>query len=312
MGYDGVDSWNKFGWSIHANGAAETHVIGVEDLPPIEQLKINFLNRWFFLARTIAYFAVWGFMAWYFFRNSLRQDVTGDKRLTLRMQRFSAPMIILFTAALVFAAFDLEMSLEPMWFSTMFPVYFFAGAALGAFATIALAALLLQKSGRITDEVTVEHYHDLAKLMSSFIVFWGYIAFCQFMLIWYANIPEETFWYDWRINKQGWMTWSLILLFGHLLIPLLGLMARTVRRSKRFLFFATIYLLVMHYVDHYWLVMPQLHDDHRFDFSVLRDVPCALGLMAIFIAMFCLIARDRPLVPLQDPRLRESLNHVVH
>jgi hypothetical protein len=88
----------------------------------------------------------------------------------------------------------------------MYPVYFFAGAVLSAWSTITLTALWFQRTGRVTDEITTEHYHDMGKMMFGFIVFWGYIGFSQFLLIWYANIPEETFWYNWRINYPGWKT----------------------------------------------------------------------------------------------------------
>ena len=228
--------------------------------------------------------------------------------------------MILFAATLVFSSFDYEMSLAPLWFSTMFPVYIFAGAFLGGLATITLTGLVLQNSGRVTDEITVEHYHDLAKLMFAFVFFWGYIAFSQFMLIWYANIPEETFWFAWRINalpgqESGWSGWqwmSIVLLFGHIFIPFLGLMARTVRRNKNYLFYASIYILVIHWIDHYWIIMPQALANNEFTMSgtgIVGDLAIAVGLIGLFMAIFFLIVRDKPLVALQDPRLGESLNH---
>ncbi len=196
----------------------------------------------------------------------------------------------------------------------------FRGGVLGAFATIILTALLLQRSGRITDEITIDHYHDLAKLMFSFVFFWGYIAFSQFMLIWYANIPEETFWYAWRINPlpgqegglSGWQWMSIILVVGHLLIPFLGLMARSVRRNKTYLFFAAIYILVVHWIDHYWIVMPQALPQSQFTFSgwgLISDIACAVGMTGMLLAIFFLIAGNKPLVPLKDPRLGEALNY---
>jgi hypothetical protein len=252
-------------------------------------------------------------MAWFFLGTSLKQDQTGDKRLTSRMQALAAPIMILFAAVWVFASFDFEMSLSPLWFSTMFPVYFFAGAVLSALATICLTALWLQRTGRVTDEITVEHYHDLGKLMFAFVVFWGYIAFSQFILIWYANIPEETFWYDIRINYDGWRGLSIFLMVGHLFIPFLVMMGRTFKRNKTLMAGACIYLLVMHWVDHYWLVMPEYSpSSHAFIFNPLVDFPCTIGMVALFIAMFCLIARNHPLVVLKDPRLGEALNHKVH
>lgn len=297
MGNDALYEWNAAGWTDHGHGPIES----------METLKKSYLNPSFFGIRVVAYFLIWGLIGWNFFSKSLKQDESGDPKLTLKMQRSSTWMMILFAASIVFASFDFEMSLAPLWFSTMFPVYFFAGGVMSGLAAIILTCLLIQNSGRCTDEITVDHYHDLAKLMFSFVFFWGYIGFSQFMLIWYANIPEETVWFEWRFNS-GWAWVSVILLFGHLLFPFLGLMARTVRRSKKFLFYASIYMLCMHWLDHYWLVMPQYMDDHSFAAIPLVQIPVAIGMIGLFVALFCFIARDKSLIPLKDPRLGESLN----
>ena len=319
-GSDAVYEWNVPGFTIHAHTAAEKAEKAalanslVSERPPLEQLKAAFLNKWFFTGRIVTYFLLWGGMAWFFLSNSLKQDETGDKTLTSKMQAFSAPFMILFAVTVVFASFDLEMSLSPLWFSTMFPVYFFAGAFLSALCTILLTCMWLQRSGRVTDEITIEHYHDLGKLMQGFVIFWGYIAFSQFLLIWYANIPEETFWYNLRINKDGWAGLSLVLLVGHLFIPFFLLMGRGLRRNRLLLTISAVFILVMHWVDHYWIIMPQLnHGKAAFSgVGILTSLVCTLGMIAVFIALFCLITRNRPLIPLQDPRLGEALNHEVH
>lgn len=281
----------------------------------INDLKTLYLNNTFFAGRVVVYFVLWTFMSWTLYRWSVRQDETGDVKLTQRMQAFSAPMMLLFAATIVFSSFDFEMSLAPMWFSTMFPVYFFAGAVMSGLATITLIALWLQRSGRVTDEITVEHYHDLAKLTFAFIFFWGYVAFSQFMLIWYANIPEETFWFRFR-TEGWWLTVSIILLFGHLLVPFLGMMARSVRRNKVFLVGSSIYLLLMHYLDHYWIVMPQLgaavypaYDYGTTSTLSIVDPLCLVGMILFFLAAFSLIAGKNSLVCRRDPRLHEALNY---
>lgn len=322
VGMDDLYVWNAPGWSVHAANVEEQAAnaatygdLAVTDLPPMEQLKIKFLNGNFFALRWAIYFSIWGTMAWYFLSRSLKQDQLGDKNLTTKMQAFSAPAMIVFAASLVFSSFDLLMSLSPLWFSTMFPVYFFTGSILSALALITLTCLWIQRSGRVTDEITIEHYHDLGKMMHGFIVFWGYIAFSQFMLIWYANIPEETFWYEYRINANGWRTLSLVLLVGHLFIPFLAVMGRTMRRNRTFMTGCAIYLLCMHWVDMYWLVMPQSTLTHEFTFTglgILNALACTVGMLGLFVAIFCLVTRDKPLVTLQDPRLGEALNHEVH
>jgi hypothetical protein len=289
-GSDSVYPWVKSGYSVHIDSEAEAVVKGEVIAPPIEILKASYLNPTWFTIRVITYFVIWTILAWFFLRTSLKQDETGSKSLTL-----------------------------PLWFSTMFPVYFFAGGVGGAFATLIVTAFWLQATGRVTDEITTDHYHDLGKLLFGWVVFWGYIGFSQFMLIWYANIPEETFWYDIRINRSGWEIFSLILLIGRFFIPFFLIMGRTARRNKRFLAASAVLLLCMHWVDHYWMIMPLFESGHRtahveggvFAFNPLIDLTCAVGMIAVFIAFFCLIARDRSLIPQKDPRLGDALNHVV-
>ncbi|MGB2499247.1 MAG: quinol:cytochrome C oxidoreductase [Mariniblastus sp.] len=316
-GSDMIYSWNQGGWTMHdLTDAEKIEFETVANRPPLEQMKYQFLNQNFFTIRVIAYFLVWGGMAWFFLSNSLKQDKSGDKNLTSRMQAFSAPLMILFAVTVVFSSFDMEMSLSALWFSTMFPVYFFAGAFLSALCTILLTGLWLQKTGRVTDEITIDHYHDLGKLMQGFVIFWGYIAFSQFLLIWYANIPEETFWYNLRINQPGWMTLSILLLVGHLFIPFFLLMGRGLRRNRKLLAFSAVFILAMHWVDHYWLIMPQMNPEANLytlsGMGIVIDLACMVGVIAVYIAMFCMIAGNRPLVPLKDPRLGEALNHEVH
>ena len=311
VGSNTVYEWTVAGYSAHGAEVDPAH------LPPIEELKNDFLNPFWFTVRIIAYFSIWGFLGYTYLSRSLKQDETGDKTITAKLQGLAAPFLLLFAVTVVFSSFDLEMSLSPLWFSTMFPVYFFAGGFGAALSAILLTCMYLQRSGRVTDEITIEHYHDLGKLMQGFVIFWGYIAFSQFLLIWYANIPEETFWYDPRINGAGWKPMTYVLLVGHLFIPFFLLMGRALRRNKMLLAFSAVWLLCMHWLDHYWLVMPEYsrtaHQGFTFSgLGAIGDLACGLGMIAIFIALFCLVAGDRALVSLKDPRLGEALNHEVH
>ena len=298
MGRSDLYIWNAENWM--QNSEFEGH-------HGVDTGKSPYLNPSRFMAFNVVYFAIWIFSAWFFLSGSLKQDQTGEKKWTLRNQAYAAPFMLLFAITLAFASFDWEMTLEPMWFSTMFPVYFFAGSFLGAVATITLIALMIQRSGRVTSEITIDNYHDMAKLMFSFVFFWGYIAFSQFMLIWYANIPEETFWFRMRF-KPEWIGISILLLFGHLLIPFLGIMARTVRRSKPFLLFASIYLLIMHWIDHWWIVMPSLTGGESLAFPI-AEILIGIGMGGLFLSSFCYWAGDRPLIPVRDPWLLEALNY---
>ena len=164
---------------------------------PLLTAKSPYLNERGFYFRAAAYFAVWVTLARLFHARSIKQDSSGDVGLTKKMQVLSGPAIALFAFTVTFAAFDWIMSLDPHWYSTMFGPYFFAGAVVSEFALLAVLHILLQRAGGF-GQVNAEHYHDLGKLLFGFTVFWAYIAFSQFMLIWYSNIPEETLWYAHR------------------------------------------------------------------------------------------------------------------
>jgi hypothetical protein len=232
------------------------------------------------------------------------QDESGDPRLTLRMEKRAAPSMVLYAITVTFAAFDLLMSLSPHWFSTIFGVYFFSGGVVACFAWLALKSHLLQGGGLLPNAITREHYHDLGKLIFAFIVFWAYIGFSQYMLIWYANIPEET---EWFLQRQsgGWTALSVLLLFGHFFLPFLALLSRYPKRQRLLLVPGTIWVLFMHWVDLYWLAMPAFGASspplHALDFTLF------VGVGGIFTALLLRRLAKHSLLPEKDPRLADSL-----
>ena len=267
--------------------------------------KAAYLNAPFFAFRCALYFGVWAVLSRFYLRNSVTQDATADVALSHTMRRFSGPAMIALGLTINFAAFDLLMSLDPHWFSTIFGVYFFAGCAVAFFAALPVACSLLQRFGYIQHEVTTEHYHDMAKLLFGFNMFWAYIAFSQYLLIWYANIPEETSWFLAR-QQGGWQLVSLLLIFGHFLLPFFGLMSRRARRDRRSLLFWSVVLLTMHWVDLYWLVMPNVSGEAIIvgAFQVL----CLIGVGAIWLAFTLHKLVGMRLIPTGDPHLQESID----
>ncbi len=268
------------------------------------QHKAPYLNGPFFGFRALLYFAVWITAARFFLNRSTQQDASGDPEITRRMEKAAPPILVLFGLTITFAAFDWMMSIDPEWFSTIYGLYYFSGAAVGCFAVLILVALGLQRAGRLTQAISVEHYHDLGKLLLGFVFFWGYMAFSQYMLIWYANIPEESVWYLARQSGQ-WGWFSLGLLFGHLLIPFVGLLSREVKRRTCLLGAWAAWILLFHWIDMYWLVVPTF--SHNEVPLGLMDVCLAVGMGLLFVAGLLNTARGRALVPVKDPRLDESL-----
>lgn len=281
-----------------------TH-LDVVEADPILKGKQPYLNSTFFIARIIGYFVIWTLLAWRFRKLSIEQDTSKDPQLTNRMGKLSAGGTLLFALTVTFAAFDLLMSLYPHWYSTIYGVYFFAGCVVAFFALCSLIVMALHRVGKLNNIVTVEHFHDLGKLMFAFTVFWAYVAFSQYMLMWYGNLPEETLWYE--VRQTGfWRSWSVLLLLGHFLAPFLFIMSRYQKRRVPMLAAAAIWMLAMHWVDLYYLAMP----GHRPETNpfVLADFTLFLLLGGLFAALTFRNLGKVALIPTGDPRLPESLS----
>ncbi len=275
---------------------------------PIVAKKTGYLNGVFFSIRMALYFVVWIELTRWFVKHSNEQDQDGSAARTVAMRKYAAPGMLVFALTATFFAFDALMSLDPHWFSTIFGVYFFAGCAIAVFSTLILGSLALER-GPLQGIVTVEHYHDLGKWLFGMVFFWGYIAFSQYVLIWYADIPEETVWYAHR-SHHGWQYVSAILLFGHLLIPFGGLLSRHVKRNRAALGFWAAYMLLQHLIDIFWLVNPNVggHGAGGAMAFGLIDVAVWAGLIVLSFGVFVLRARSQALLPARDPRLAESLS----
>ena len=283
-----------YAWS--APGAAEHDAL--------LRWKAPFLNVPFFLIRAALYFGSWSFIAILYYRGSRSQDETGDPAVSARLRRLAGPSIIVLALTQTFASIDWIMSLTPHWYSTMFGVYFFAGSLVGFLALISVVVAAMLRAGLLETVVSAEHLQDVGKFLFAFTAFWAYIAFCQFFLIWYANLPEETIWYKARI-EGSWLTVSLLLMAGHFVVPFLYLMGRDVKRRGSTLALAGAWLLAMHFIDLYWQVMPTLHPEGLSP-SVL-DVAAFVAIGGCFVAAAGWLMRRQALVPLRDPRLAESL-----
>ncbi len=269
--------------------------------------KEPFLNQAFFIIRTVGYFVIWSLLTFFLFRNSVKQDSVHSDKLTAQWRRVSAPGMILFAVTSTFAAFDWLMSLDPHWYSTIYGVYMFTGGFLAAISFIILSASYQRRQGILKEEITIEHYHDLGKLLFGFLVFWAYMAFSQYFLIWYANIPEETVWFLDRW-ENAWKSLSLLMIFGHFAFPFLALLTRGAKRSVVWLSVMSCWILFMRWVDIYWLAMPTLHE-HGPQFSWI-DLSTMCGIGGIFIWYCWRKYTSHPVLPVNDPGLKESLEFV--
>lgn len=282
-----------------------------EHMDAILQKKQGYLNEQFFLVRSFSYLVLWAIMGLWFYRSSVRQDVGGKFNITKLNQALSAPGIIIFGLSITFAGFDWVMSLQPHWYSTIFGVYFFAGSLLFGLAFMTLMAMFLQSLGYLQNVITSEHYHDLGKLLFGFTIFWAYIGFSQFMLYWYGNIPEEIEFYTHRMH-HGWdkISWALPVI--HFFMPFFGLMSRALKRVRLILTINCLWVIAVHLVDLYWLIMPayqdpEVHEGPMHLHVSMGDALALLGMFSLFFGLFLLVLSRNKITAVGDPRFKESL-----
>jgi hypothetical protein len=270
--------------------------------------KSGWLHIGFWNGRSGAYLLAWCLIAFFYFKTSTRQDETKDKLLTPKMQNASYLSSFVFGLTLTFAAFDWVMSLEPAWYSTIFGVIIFGGSAIAILATACLFGIHMHRNNLAGGAVNGEHINDLSRLMFGFICFWTYVQFSQWMLIWYAGIPEEATWFHRR--WQGGFEWvSLTLIFGHFVAPFFLLISRVQKRNLGWLQKMCVWLLAMHVVDLYWFVIPQANTPAHLDSSVVYDLAALLLCGGVFFTFVLKGLARYPLVPVGDPRLSRSLHH---
>ncbi len=268
--------------------------------------KRFFLNQRFFLARLCVYLAIWSWLAFRYFQWSVDQDESKAVANTAAAQRFTPVAMILFALSLSFFAFDWLLSLDATWYSTIFGVYIFAQCALFQMASLILVTLLLRRSGLLGNAVTVEHFHDMGKLLFGWIAFWSYIAFAQFFLTWYSNIPDEVAWFHkrWSGNGGTWRAVSLSLVVMHFFVPFWFLMSRNVKRRLPLLAVGAACMVVMHVVEVYWVIMPNVGPLA----PNFVDAACLLGVFGVYLAAVLRGMLDHSLVPVGDPRLSRALD----
>ncbi len=280
-----------------------THLEAIES-DPILAGKRPYLNETFFVVRFIVIFILMSLFYWIFTSRSQKQDLSKDQKFTTQNIKFSAIFMLFFAVSMTIIALDWLMSLEPHWYSTIFGVYYFSGSVLAALAVVTLFSVILNEAGYLPKGITEDHYYSLGALMFAFSNFWAYIAFSQFMLIWYANLPEETFWYIQR-GEGSWLYVSIGLIFVRFIIPYALLVSQTSKKNPRRLKFVSIWVLAAHFYDLYWLIAPNYSKDNAiFGWIELGVIILATGLI---IVVFNLAAKNRNLIPIGDPKLKRAM-----
>ena len=305
-----------------SRGLGEREPVGLRDLPAFDAKRMEhaeegaegkivlhkrfFLNPKFFLLRLIVYLAVWSWLSFRYFRWSSEQDETKSAANTAAAQRFAPAALILFAITITFWAFDWLLSLDATWYSTIFGVYVFAQVALFQMAALILILVVMRRGGLLVEAVNVEHYHDMGKLLFGWVVFWSYIAFAQFFLTWYSNIPDEVGWFHkrWHDNGGTWQSTSLLIVGMHFFVPFWFLMSRNIKRKIPLLTAGAVCMVVMHVIEAYWIILPNYGPLA----PNLTDLGCLVGVFGVYLAAVLRGMVDHSLVPVGDPRLTRALD----
>jgi len=288
---------NLYTWS-HANLVAADEVL---------QRKHVYLNTPFFLARAAIFFAGWIFLSWYLSRYSAAEDIDRHGPAHRKMGAIAGPGLLFWGFAVTFMAIDWVMSIDPHWaFSSMFGLLFIIGQGLSSMAFLITVMVMLSYRRPMSEILTSRHLHDLGKFLLATVMVWAYFNFSQFLIIWAGNLPKEIPWYIERL-RGGWQYVGLTLVFGHFALPFALLLSRDLKRNFKLLASIAVFVLLMRFVDLYWLVAP---DFAKGPFSPSwLDLAAPVGVVGLWLAYFLTQLEKRPLMPLHDPELLEALEH---
>jgi hypothetical protein len=268
--------------------------------------KRMYLQPGFFTVRAVIYFAIWLVLAYLLNKWSAEQDRTGDPPLEHRMETLSAPGVVLWGLAVTAAAIDWVMSLEPHWFSTIYGFLFIVVELLAAMSFTILVLRLLSDYEPMKDSADSSQLGDLGNLMLAFVLLWAYLSFSQLLIVWAGNLRNEIPWYTERAFG-GWAPVAVFLLVLHFFVPFLLLLQRSVKRRLHVLALVAGALVVLTFVDIYWLVAPS-YDTLR-PHPTLMDLFAVVGIGGVWLGMFLRQLKRLPLLPVHDPRFEGALEH---
>jgi len=284
------------------------HLYDWLNIPPGKEASLDskraYLNWDFFLVRAIVFFGFFIIASQLLRRFSVRQDKDGNPQFTIWLRKIAFASLPMFALCLTFGACDWLMSLNYRWFSTMWGVYIFAGAAGSSMSLLVLVVSALRSAGYLKEVVTVEHYHIMGKWMLAFCVFWAYIGFSQYMLIWYANMPEETQYFIAR-NTESWWAMSMFLVIGRFFGPFAILLLRSIKQRPRQLCYVAAWIVFMQMLDMYIVVLPALHGTGVH--VSIWDLVSVIAIGATLGFVYLRILGKTSLFPMRDPRLIGSL-----
>jgi hypothetical protein len=290
----GLDLIHIYQW------ADESHVVN----DPILAHKQPYLNPRAFLLRAGVYWLIWLALL-FFIRWSSRRRYPAESEAARRVRMASGMGIAISGVAITFASFDLAMSLEPHWFSTIYGVIFVAAQGLAALA-FAIAAVVRIGSAQCNIQTGPDDLHDLGKLLFAFTMFWAYVSFSQFLIVWYGNLPEEVPWYQRRF-EHGWQWVAIVIALFHFVVPFLILLGRRIKRQACSLASIAIWILAMRWLDTVWQIEPAF--EREAPFVPWIDLALTAGIGGLWMLYFTWLLEPAALAGRIFPREQEVLLH---
>lgn len=308
---DIVWPWLNLGHELHGG-----HTVGHD---PLYLKKASFLSPEMFIGMTALFFIVWVWLSARLRKASFAQDLDGDIRWTYKNRVTAAMGLPLGALTLTFAAIYWVKSLEYHWFSTMYGVWFFSNCVRGALSIGVIMMVWLWNRGDYKGILNTNHFHSIGMLMLAFTVFWAYVTFSQYFLIWNANVPEETFWYNLReVNHDGstnqWWYVGLVILFGHFFLPFFALLSYRFKITRHIIRRIAWFILAIILIDICYNILPALKDSHGdslpfLSLSLVWVLTSVIGVGGICTWAYLRSFPTAKLIPIRDPRIGESLTH---
>ena len=303
-------------WMNPAHELHGGHTVGHD---PLYLKKSGFLNINMFIGMTAGFFLIWIWLSARLRRASFTQDIDGDIGWTRKNRVTAAMGLPLGALTLTFAAIYWVKSLEYHWFSTMYGVWFFANCVRGALCVGVIIMVWLWNRGDYKGVLNTNHFHSIGQLMLAFVVFWAYVTFSQYFLIWNANVPEETFWYNLReLNHDGstnqWWYVGLVILFGHFFLPFFWLLSYRYKVTKHIIRRIAFWNLSIILIDICYNILPVLKDSHGdalpfLSLNLIWVLTSVVGVGGICVWAYLRSFPTAKLIPIRDPRILESLTH---
>ena len=272
--------------------------------PHLLQLTHSYLTVNGFILRAAMYFAIWWGLAYLLGRYSAQQDEPSARNLRSTFRSISAPGLILYAFTISFAAIDWIMSLSAPWISTIYGMIFMVGECLSALCFIIIVESILSRREPLASLLKPKEVHDHGKLVLTFIMLWAYFSFSQFLIYWAGNLPDEIPWYMRRLYN-GWQGVGLFLVIFHFAAPFILLLSRSFKRSTQTMIWLAAWMMLMRYVDLFWYIEPNFSTTFAVN---IPDIVLPIAIGGFWVALFFRNLRQRPLLPLYDPRARALMD----